>query len=578
MAINAGTAVVNVVGEYKDKITYRSKKALETFKKNAERAFKAAAVALAAFVTAFAAFSRSQAKAIEDINKMSVRLGISTEALSQYRLVVSEASLSFDALVITLQRMTRRVSEAAGGTGEAVNALRELNLSATELNLLPVDQQFERIAEALYQVDNQGRRVLLAFKLFDTEGVGLLQAMEGGADGIRKLRLEADRMGLTLTQFSAKRISDINKKFRELKLVVGALAEKTLVRMSDELVALAEWIADSALPVFNAANKAWTVTTNLMSKLSAFALIAAGAIANMSGEVEEANLMFGAANELLEKVKKREEEHEAVVMKLEKRIARRNRTQEISNALADQYLEDLEFEIQMTNLKVKGKEKLIPLLIAEKALEEIIGKNLTREDRLFVVLEEKIDAQQQLNEQLKLQNEIVAIGERLFDNFGNGIMRNIQDGIGVFQSFRNAAVAALFDIQREIIRLLVFEPFKKSAAGFIGNIFGLSGFPGPGMVPGNALGGGLAGGMPSVVGERGPELFVPDRSGSIIPNNKLNRIGGEIHIHQHIGVGTAQTVRAEMMSMMPIFLEQAKIVIADERGRSVSYSEQMGVA
>ena len=28
-------------------------------------------------------------------------------------------------------------------------------------------------------------------------------------------------------------------------------------------------------------------------------------------------------------------------------------------------------------------------------------------------------------------------------------------------------------------------------------------------------------GVPSVVGEKGPELFVPDRSGTIIPNNQL---------------------------------------------------------
>jgi hypothetical protein len=34
-------------------------------------------------------------------------------------------------------------------------------------------------------------------------------------------------------------------------------------------------------------------------------------------------------------------------------------------------------------------------------------------------------------------------------------------------------------------------------------------------------------GVPSIVGERGPELFVPKTAGTIIPNNKLGSMGGQ---------------------------------------------------
>jgi hypothetical protein len=40
-------------------------------------------------------------------------------------------------------------------------------------------------------------------------------------------------------------------------------------------------------------------------------------------------------------------------------------------------------------------------------------------------------------------------------------------------------------------------------------------------IPGKAKGGPVTGGMPYMVGERGPELFVPGRSGTIVPNNQL---------------------------------------------------------
>lgn len=43
---------------------------------------------------------------------------------------------------------------------------------------------------------------------------------------------------------------------------------------------------------------------------------------------------------------------------------------------------------------------------------------------------------------------------------------------------------------------------------------------------GRALGGPVTGNTPYIVGERGPELFVPTNNGSIIPNNQLNGGGG----------------------------------------------------
>jgi len=74
---------------------------------------------------------------------------------------------------------------------------------------------------------------------------------------------------------------------------------------------------------------------------------------------------------------------------------------------------------------------------------------------------------------------------------------------------------------------------KKKGGGLIGsivNIFGslLSAFSGggSGAAPkGSALGGSVTGGRPYVVGEQGRELFVPETSGRIVPNNAM---GGSI--------------------------------------------------
>lgn len=56
-----------------------------------------------------------------------------------------------------------------------------------------------------------------------------------------------------------------------------------------------------------------------------------------------------------------------------------------------------------------------------------------------------------------------------------------------------------------------------STTGGTGGLFGLIG----GLFPGKAGGGDVSGGMPYIVGEKGPELFMPGVSGAIIPNDVL---------------------------------------------------------
>lgn len=95
------------------------------------------------------------------------------------------------------------------------------------------------------------------------------------------------------------------------------------------------------------------------------------------------------------------------------------------------------------------------------------------------------------------------------------------------------------DILRIVTRKLVTEPLGKaissavqgsdifkSITGFISGIFG----------GGKAEGGPVWGGTPYLVGERGPELFVPRQAGNIVPHDQMRR-APSITIVNHIAAG-----------------------------------------
>jgi hypothetical protein len=70
-----------------------------------------------------------------------------------------------------------------------------------------------------------------------------------------------------------------------------------------------------------------------------------------------------------------------------------------------------------------------------------------------------------------------------------------------------------------------------------------------GLTQQRAAGGRVTGGMPYLVGEMGPELFLPGRGGNIVPNDMLGRGGGgaSIVINVNAGMGANGTQVGEQI-------------------------------
>lgn len=159
--------------------------------------------------------------------------------------------------------------------------------------------------------------------------------------------------------------------------------------------------------------------------------------------------------------------------------------------------------------------------------------------------------------------EVQTVADMMGDKFGDAFMSMVDGTMKAKDAFR--AMAA--DIIKELYRVFVV----KQITGFITNAI-TSAFPSLGGTPMKAIGGPVQRGNPYVVGERGPELFVPSRTGSIVPNDKMAS-GGSVVVNQTINVSTGvqQTVRTEIKSLMPQIAESAKAAVADAKRRGGSY-------
>lgn len=196
------------------------------------------------------AFTVNAARSADQINKLSDRLALSTEALSEFGFVAKQSGLDFRTFGTALQRAIRRVADAADETGPAVDALRELGLNAKQLETLAPDQVFEALAEALSQVDSEYKRVSLAQKIFDSEGVALLQTMTRGAEGVRELREEFRQFGAVVDEETADIGTNLVDSFGRLDAAGQALGNNLLrvlgPALTDTINALANLLPQAA--------------------------------------------------------------------------------------------------------------------------------------------------------------------------------------------------------------------------------------------------------------------------------------------------------------------------------------------
>ena len=165
--------------------------------------------------------------------------------------------------------------------------------------------------------------------------------------------------------------------------------------------------------------------------------------------------------------------------------------------------------------------------------------------------------------------EITKLAQEKTKEFADGMATNIEDSImrmtQGLMSFKDVVKSVFQYVAAEMVRANIAKPLAgalsgiltgsgdyggKGDGGILGKVFSGMGFASGGRPPV---------GQASVVGERGAELFVPDRAGTIVPNNQM---GG-----QTINVTYAPNVNA-------LDPRTAQIVIAENAPTIVSVIRQ----
>ena len=137
--------------------------------------------------------------------------------------------------------------------------------------------------------------------------------------------------------------------------------------------------------------------------------------------------------------------------------------------------------------------------------------------------------------------------ESVYGNMMSAVDKFVDSGKFKFKDFAASVIQDLIKIEMKAQVTSIFTSLKGAGGSFFDTVGA--------FLTGKADGGPVSGGTPYIVGERGPELFVPSSAGSIVTNKNMMKggVGGSTYVNYHINAVDSMSFK-QMLAQDPTFL------------------------
>lgn len=470
-------------------------------------------------VAGFAAMTKGALQAADEINKLAMTTNSTAEEIQALSIAFKNFGLEGDDVGDVLNTLADRVQDAKDGTQSFIDDFKLIGIEVSSLEGKRPAELFDVLAEAVANTQDPIKRQAAIVRILgDDIGRKLAPALLEGKEGFNKLKREAMESGAIMSNATVKGAADANRALSSLQTLVMGGINTALAQMApvirvvvDELKSFLKLGSPSEfkiVPIVQKIIKGFGymgdairgVQIFIQGLVVGFSTLKAVGMATINTIINGLNYIPGVDIALFN-----EEDLQRQVQNV------RNATNDLKS-LMEQSLPSQkadEFNAKIDAMIVKYQE------LGNQATET--GKTIG------TVIEGWDDDAKEFG---------ATIQKTLGDELYQALSGNFESVGSAFKSLitRMVADAMAADIAKFIGLPGSSENkgggngFIKGAASFVGSFFADGGRPPVGV--------------PSMVGERGKELFVPDEPGTIIPNNKLNNIGGQTVNNVSITVNT----------------------------------------
>lgn len=183
----------------------------------------------------------------DEIATLSVQTGLAVETLQEYQYMAELMDTSVDTITGSMAKLTKNMSTAQKGTGDAYNAFKELGVSIEDADGTLRNNQdvFYELIDALGQMEDETQRDAYAMAIFGKSAQDLNPMIATGAEGMAAFADEAHKMGYVLDGESIEALVGVSNAMERLKNMGDAVSRQIAVKLAptilDAVDAFAAW-------------------------------------------------------------------------------------------------------------------------------------------------------------------------------------------------------------------------------------------------------------------------------------------------------------------------------------------------
>lgn len=263
---------------------------IKSFGDGASDTLKKVGLAVGAVGVGLTAFAKTSTDAFSDLYKnskdLSRQTGLNITQSSELLYVLNRMGVSVEQASTTFGIFSRNINSAAKGSDEAKKTFENLGVNVLDANGKTRDfnSLLLETADKFKGMKDGSEKTALAMQLFGRSGKDLLPVLDLGAQGIKNLEDEADKLGLTLTaknigavrQYIASQ-KDLKDSTQALKIQVGELTSPVMTSLNNKISEVTQSFVQSQGPMK-------TVAANVLA-FGGPVLTAAGAASTFAGNI-----------------------------------------------------------------------------------------------------------------------------------------------------------------------------------------------------------------------------------------------------------------------------------------------------
>lgn len=197
-----------------------------------------AKVALTAVSAAFAAVGAAVIKGVNDVSKygdevdkMSQKLGLSTEAYQKWDYVMNISGTEMASMTTGLRTLTNKLDDAKNGSASAQDMFAKLGLSMEDVAGMSREDIFEATIRSLADMEDSTERAALANDLFGKSGQNLAPLFNLTNEEIDELIQNTEDLGMIMSEEAVKASADYQDALTTLKGTMGGIRNEALSKL-----------------------------------------------------------------------------------------------------------------------------------------------------------------------------------------------------------------------------------------------------------------------------------------------------------------------------------------------------------